>query len=172
MLNKKYKEKKLKNLIAQNINFSFILIFTSAPNQNSVWELLIKYYHIWPPFQWITSLVTLILIYWMSGYFYNKLLSQKGGWMDTKTRIIMIIIDLVLNFSLGVYYMNFRDTFIGALMIQCPVFLLTSFLTCRTHLFLYLFKKKLSLTFYFEKGLQLFHRSLFSEFSLYLCYKL
>lgn len=122
MLNKKYKEKKLKNLIAQNINFSFILIFTSAPNQNSVWELLIKYYHIWPPFQWITSLVTLILIYWMSGYFYNKLLSQKGGWMDTKTRIIMIIIDLVLNFSLGVYYMNFRDTFIGALMIQCPVF--------------------------------------------------
>lgn len=43
--------------------------------------------------------------------------------MDTKTRILMIVVDLILNFGLGIYYMNHRDTFIGTLMIQCPVFL-------------------------------------------------
>lgn len=43
--------------------------------------------------------------------------------MDTKTRILMIGVDLILNFGLGIYYMNHRDTFIGTLMIQCPVFL-------------------------------------------------
>lgn len=117
----KIKHKK-KNLIPQNVNYCFLLLSNTTPNPNSVWELLIKYYHIWPPFQWITSLFTLILIYWISGYFYNRWLSHKGGWMDTKARIIMIILDLILNFSLGIYYMNFRDTFIGALMIQCPVF--------------------------------------------------
>jgi len=103
-------------------NFSWILIWNTNPNQNTIWELLVSYYQIWPPFQWITSLLTLILVYWVSGYFYNKYLSKKGGWMDARTRIVMIIIDLFLNFSLGIYYMNYRDTFIGALMVQCPVF--------------------------------------------------
>lgn len=42
--------------------------------------------------------------------------------MDAETRIYMIGLDLFLNFSLGIYYMNYRDTFIGALMVQCPVF--------------------------------------------------
>ena len=98
------------------------LMLNPSSKQNSFWELLIKYYEIWPPFQWVTSLLTLVLIYWVSGYFYNKFLSNKGGWMDAKTRVVMIIIDLILNFCLGIYYMNYRDTFIGALMVQCPVF--------------------------------------------------
>ena len=114
-------EKICKQMI-KNSNYLWIFILTSSPNKNSVWELLIKYYHIWPPFQWATSILTLVLIYWVSGYFYNKFLSQKGGWMDTKTRVVMIIIDLLLNFALGIYYMNYRDTFIGGLMVQCPVF--------------------------------------------------
>ena len=115
---------KLQNkLTKKNINFQWIFILSACPDKNSIWDLLLKYYQIWPLFQWTTSLLTLILIYWISGYFYNKFLSQKGGWMDTKTRVFMIVIDLILNFTVGIYYMNYRDTFIGELMLQCPVFL-------------------------------------------------
>lgn len=85
-------------------------------------QLVIDYFSIWPLFQWVTSLLTLILMYWASGYFYNKYLAEEGGWMDAKARIIMILVDLILNFALGIYYMNYRDTFIGALMVQCPIF--------------------------------------------------
>ena len=42
--------------------------------------------------------------------------------MDTKTRILMILLDLTFNFVLGIYYMNYRDTLMGAFMIKCPVF--------------------------------------------------
>jgi hypothetical protein len=104
------------------INTNWMTVWNIQSNKNFIWELLVKYYEIWPPIQWITSLLSLVLIYWISGYFYNKFLSKKGGWMDAKTRVIMIFIDLFLNFLLGIYYMNYRDTFIGALMIQCPVF--------------------------------------------------
>ena len=103
-------------------NLSAILLVNSASNKNSIWESIIKFYNIWPPFQWATSLFTLVFLYWVSGYFYNKFLSQKGGWMSSTTRIYMIIIDLLLNFSLGIYYMNYRDTLIGTLLVQCPVF--------------------------------------------------
>ena len=109
-------------ILIKNINFYFLLILNATPDNNSWWELLLKYFQIWPVFQWVSSLSTLILIYWLSGYYYNKYLSQKGGWMDTKTRIFMIILDLLLNFSLGIYYMSYRDTFIGAVMLKCPVF--------------------------------------------------
>ncbi len=120
---KKIKNKKLilKNFQETNLILLFPL-FLNTSSQKS-WELLTAYFQIWPFFQWASSLITLIAIYWLSGYFYNKFLSQKGGWMDTKTRILMIGVDLILNFGLGIYYMNHRDTFIGTLMIQCPVFL-------------------------------------------------
>ena len=108
------------------LNYQCLFILKISSDKNSVWDLLwdllVKYYQIWPPFQWATSLVSLVLIYWISGYFYNKFLSKKGGWMDTKTRVWMIILDLFLNFSLGIYYMNFRETFMGQLMLKCPVF--------------------------------------------------
>lgn len=99
-----------------------ILLFNTPTEKNFLF-LLKQYFQIWPAFQWATSILTLVLIYWISGYFYNKFLSHKGGWMDTKTRIFMIFVDLMLNFIFGIYYMNYRNTFIGALMIQCPVFL-------------------------------------------------
>ena len=102
---------------------SFLILFYSSSSDKNLKELFMKYYQIWPPFQWITSLLTLVLIYWISGYFYNKFLSNKGGWMDAKARIIMITVDLLLNFSLGIYYMNYRETLMGALMMKCPVFI-------------------------------------------------
>lgn len=42
--------------------------------------------------------------------------------MDAETRAYMIAIDLALNLVVGIYYMGHRDTLIGSLMIQCPVF--------------------------------------------------
>lgn len=105
-------------------NFFILFLQNSNPNPElNIMKLLQEYFHIWPLFQWTTSLLTLIVVYWMSGYFYNKYLSEKGGWMNAKTRVIMIFVDLMLNFILGIYYMNYRETVIGALMIQCPVFL-------------------------------------------------
>lgn len=115
---------KKKNIFVFN-NFwslNFLLLTNIKSEKTSSWELILKFYQLWPPLQWATSLLTLILIYWVTGYYYNKFLSQRSGWMGVKARIIMIVFDLLLNFTLGIYYMNYRDTFIGTLMIKCPVF--------------------------------------------------
>ena len=108
-----------------NFYLNFFILLSIDPNNSntdSFFKLLTDYFTIWPVFQWITSLLTLVLTYWASGYLYNRFLSEKGGWMDAKTRVIMIVVDLILNFSLGIYYMQYRDTFMGALMVHCPVF--------------------------------------------------
>lgn len=103
--------------------FNLLFVTNTSPDKNSIWDLIIDFYQIWPPFQWVTSILTLILTYWISGYYYNKFLSKKGaGWISPKARIIMILLDLVLNFGVGIYYMGYRDTFIGELMLRCPVF--------------------------------------------------
>ena len=102
-----------------NMEKMWLILLYSSSNEKS---LLVSYFQIWSLTQWVSSIVTLILMYWVSGYFYNKFLSSKGGWMDTKTRVIMIAFDLLVNFSLGIVCMNYRETFIGALMIKCPVF--------------------------------------------------
>ena len=101
----------------------FFLTSSSSPKKpTSFWADVIQYFEIWSFFQWTTSLVTLIFGYWATGYLYNKILSKKGGWMDAKTRIIMIIVDLILNFIFGIYFMGHRDTVIGQLVLHCPVF--------------------------------------------------
>ena len=102
---------------------SFLIMLNSLPKKSSVGNLFLQYFQLWSPFQWVTSIFTLLITYWISGYFYNKYLSKKGGWMDWKTRVAMIGADLIANFSVGAYYMNHRDTFLGALMVQCPIFL-------------------------------------------------
>ena len=105
------------------LNLNVLWIINSSSDKNSLFDLILEFYSIWPPFQWVTSLLTLIVTYWISGYYYNKFLAKKNcGWMDWKTRSIMILVDLFLNFSLGIYYMNYRNTFIGTLTLKCPIF--------------------------------------------------
>lgn len=143
---KKHKMKKKtnrKNLINVKKVLVSNIIFSVFPGISFIWDLLVKFCSIWSPFQWITSLLTLILMYWMSGYYYNKFLSKKGGWMYTKTRIYMIMVDLLLNFSLGIYYMNYRDTFIGTLMVKCPVFCSPIF-WCIELIFFYIYCRYIS----------------------------
>lgn len=33
----------------------------------------------------------------------------------------MIFIDLMINLALGIYYMGARDTFMGEIMLRCPI---------------------------------------------------
>jgi hypothetical protein len=118
MLNQLKKNKKIKT-------FNLFLLLNSSNNMNSnkpSWvELLIQFYNIWPLTQWVSSLVTLILLYWLTGYYYNKWLSEKGGWLSWKTRSYMIVLDFITNLLLGFYYMGHRDTLMGHFMVTCPI---------------------------------------------------
>jgi hypothetical protein len=87
----------------------------------SWFENIKAFYQIWPLSQWITSLITLILLYWITGYYYNKWLSDRGGWLTFQTRVWLIISDLVINLALGLYYMHHRNTLLGTIMLKCPI---------------------------------------------------
>jgi len=97
-------------------------VFLGNPISSPSWiQDLIDFYHIWPWHQWLTSLVSLILLYWITGHFYNKWLSDRGGWLTFKMRVWLIISDLTLNLALGIYYMHYRETLMGAIMLTCPI---------------------------------------------------
>jgi len=80
-----------------------------------------EFFHLWPLQQWISSLVGLILLYWITGYYYNKWLSDRGGWLSWERRIWLILLDFSVNLFLGIYYMNYRETVLGAMMLTCPI---------------------------------------------------
>lgn len=101
-------------------NHNFLIFYPSNPSKSLTTQLS-DFYHLWPLHQWISSLAGLILLYWITGYYYNKWLSDKGGWLDWKMRIWLIISDLTINLILGIYYMNYRETALGGLMLQCPI---------------------------------------------------
>ena len=107
----------------QRLEFKTFFIF-STNSTNSVKDLttlLTEFYHLWPLSQWISSFVSLILLYWITGYYYNKWLSNKGGWLNWKMRIWLIVSDLTINLILGLYYLNHRETVMGVIMLKCPI---------------------------------------------------
>lgn len=104
----------------QRFEFKTFLIF-STNSSKDLTTLFTEFYHLWPLSQWISSLVSLILLYWVTGYYYNKWLSNKGGWLDWKMRIWLIVSDLTINLILGLYYLNHRDTVMGVIMLKCPI---------------------------------------------------
>jgi hypothetical protein len=101
----------------------FSVVWKSNPNTN--WELFcektVEYFALFSLSQWISSLVSLVFLYWITGRYYNRLLANKGGWLDVKTRIWLIVIDLANNFALGIYCMYYRETVLGKLMVLCPI---------------------------------------------------
>ena len=104
------------------------IIFNKAPDPEkpplNPWiEKLMEFYHIWPPMQWITSLIGLFILYGITGYFYNKWLSRtiRGHWLSIWARVWLIVWDLLLNLGLGLYYMDYRDTILGHIMMKCPI---------------------------------------------------
>ena len=122
---KKKTTKYSKNLI-QNINFGLIFTIVSNGKKEPNWiETMISNLKtcvaIWPLHQWIFSLVALILLYALTGHYYNKWLAPAGGWLDVKTRFWLILVDLSINLILGLYYMNYRETIMGSIMMRCPI---------------------------------------------------
>lgn len=98
-----------------------LLIVSNPENPRTLTIKLWEFYNIWPWHQWCTSLGLLIASYWYAGTLYNRWLSDRGGWLSWKMRVWLIVSDLSLNLSLGVYYMDHRDTFMGQFMLKCPV---------------------------------------------------
>lgn len=80
-----------------------------------------EFFYLWPLDQWVSSLVGLVIMYWMIGNWYNKRLKAEGGWISWQARISMITLDLLINFVLGLYYMDHRGTVMGDLMVSCPI---------------------------------------------------
>ena len=119
------KNKVEKSNISQTISFFWFLCWSTQPSQpksfSSFFETLNAFYHVWPLSQWISSLLVLIFLYWIAGSYYNKLLSDRGGWLKVKTRIGLIVFDLAVNLALGLYYMNHRETLVGIIMMRCPI---------------------------------------------------
>lgn len=106
----------------KTLGTSLWLVAPITPGKNpTILENLSTFFHIWPLGQWIGSLVGLVLLYVVTGHYYNKWLQHWGGWLDWKTRCWLIAVDLGLNFIIGLYYMNYRETAMGALMMTCPI---------------------------------------------------
>jgi len=108
-------------LLGPIILYSLFLVAAAPDSAQLIWHRIIEFYRIWPLHQWISSLITLIILYWGTGKLYNRWLSNKGGWLTWQTRMYLIATDLSMNFVIGVHYMYFRDTFMGQFMLTCPI---------------------------------------------------
>lgn len=42
--------------------------------------------------------------------------------------VLLMLVDLVLNLSLGIYYMGYRETALGLLFVKCPIAVSPGFL--------------------------------------------
>lgn len=102
-----------------------IFLQSSVPNDPTFVQKVVKNFwtliYLWPASQWVLSLASLVLMYWLIGSWYNKRLEKIGGWISWQTRVYMIAIDLALNLCLGLYYVDMRDTLMGQLMCRCPI---------------------------------------------------
>ena len=103
---------KMENIINNKINFIILC---------SVDRRLLEFFKIWPIEQWVSSLVGLVLIYWLATGIYNKRLSKFDLEMSFRFRFWMIMSDLLVNLALGLYYLGYRETIMGQLMLKCPI---------------------------------------------------
>ncbi len=85
-------------------------------------KTLIEFVNLWPLEQWFFSLAGLILLYWLTTKIYNKRLKKKYNTeLSNSFRAYMILSDLLINLALGLYYLSYRNTALGQLMISCPI---------------------------------------------------
>jgi len=87
----------------------------------TTFDQFVTFINIWPISQWVFSLITLVIMYWLIGLWYNQRLKKQGGWISWQARLIMIFLDLTINLVLGIYYMSARETFMGQIMLRCPI---------------------------------------------------
>lgn len=60
-------------------------------------------------------------MYWITTGLYNKRLLNYNLEMSSQFRFWMILSDLLLNLGLGLYYLGYRETLMGQLMLKCPI---------------------------------------------------
>ena len=103
--------------------FSIVTRDTTAPKPKPgpLTQSLLDYLHLWPWYQWVSSLIVLIILYLVVGHYYNKWLSDSGGWLTTPMRCGLILVDLLVNLSLGMYYVEHRQSIMGGIMVKCPI---------------------------------------------------
>lgn len=82
---------------------------------------MLDFFNIWSIEQWISSLFGLVLIYWVATGWYNKRLKNSMLEMSFQFRFWMIFSDLLINLGLGLYYLGYRETIMGQLMLKCPI---------------------------------------------------
>lgn len=85
-------------------------------------KTLIEFFQLWPLEQWVYSLIGLVLLYWATTKIYNKRLKRKYNTeLTVYFRVYMIVSDLLINLALGLYYLSYRETTLGQLMVSCPI---------------------------------------------------
>lgn len=94
---------------------NFIICFGIPTNK------LIEFFNLWPAQQWISSLLGLVLLYAFTTWCYNKRLRRYNLQMTFAFQFWMICSDLILNLIIGLYYMQHRNTVLGALTVTCPI---------------------------------------------------
>ena len=127
--------------------FLLILVRQEPQTWKALHQNFLDFFHIWPASQWFFSIISLIGLYWLTGHYYNKWLVHHGGWLDFKTRVWLILIDLTINLALGLYYMQYRETLMGMIMLRCPIAIsplifLMEMICVYIYLNIYLKKKK------------------------------
>lgn len=98
------------------VSKSKLILCVSLPNSK-----IIEFFQIWPLSQWVYSLIGLVALYALTTYLYNKRLTFYKNEMSLSFRFWMIFSDLAVNLALGLYYLDYRETIMGQLMLKCPI---------------------------------------------------
>jgi len=122
-------------------------------------DLLVIFFTLWSVFQWLSSLVLLVLLYGWLGVVYNKAAKRwfKGYWLSWSDRLWLLLIDLSLNVFFGVLLLAFPEFFgegIIDMLHKCPIFLSPFILGIEFICFLIYTKKQIDAKKNREKELQ------------------
>lgn len=99
--------------------FGFLSIFFLT----DLWEKFMQLIKVWPPEQWVKTLIALGLGYYVLfcilRYFHTK--HSFWGWLDTKTLWGLYIADIVLNMLVASIILKFKIKSLLAFTLMCPL---------------------------------------------------
>ena len=111
-----YKNKIMKNKNffdnINKLNFSPLYILTintliyrtniSKPNLPFN-DLMVNYFTIWSIEQWVYSLVSLIIIYFIAGKIFNKYCSKKIDWKKIECKLVKKVLKFCFEYGVGIF---------------------------------------------------------------------
>jgi NADH-quinone oxidoreductase subunit J len=110
-----------------------VLTFCFIPYMISIdsWFLAsVKFFSTWPLRQWVFSLISMALFYWLTSIVYNRLaiyINKKFNWkfyvFNNKIRFKLFFFDLLINYLVGTFLMipEFSNNEIAVLLLKCPI---------------------------------------------------